>query len=232
MYCVKCGVELSAGETACPLCGTVVYHPDLELPKGEQPYPDSAAPAYETVNKKGVLLFVTVCFAIAAILSVLCDLHINGGVVWSGYAVGGLLLAYIIFILPAWFSRPNPVIFVPVGFAAAGLYLLYISLKTQGGWFLSFAFPVVGCAGLLVTAVVTLVKYVKKGYWYIAGGAVIALGGLSVLVEFFIHITFGVGAGFFWSVYPLVVCFLLGMFMIVIGICRPLRRCLHKKFFL
>lgn len=30
MYCVKCGVELDDAEERCPLCGTRVYHPDIE----------------------------------------------------------------------------------------------------------------------------------------------------------------------------------------------------------
>ena len=34
--------------------------------------------------------------------------------------------------LPLWFRRPNPVIFVPVDFAAIGLYLLYINFATGG----------------------------------------------------------------------------------------------------
>ena len=30
MYCIKCGVELADTEKQCPLCGTLVYHPELE----------------------------------------------------------------------------------------------------------------------------------------------------------------------------------------------------------
>ena len=41
MYCVKCGVELDDAEERCPLCGTRVYHPDIERGEGE---PLSRAP--------------------------------------------------------------------------------------------------------------------------------------------------------------------------------------------
>lgn len=61
--------------------------------------------------------------------------------------MGGILLFYIAAILPLWFRNPNPVIFVPCSFVAAGAYILYIDLSIQGGWFLSFAFPVVGFLG-------------------------------------------------------------------------------------
>ena len=33
MYCIKCGVELSAGQTVCPICETKVYHPDIKPEK-------------------------------------------------------------------------------------------------------------------------------------------------------------------------------------------------------
>ena len=131
-----------------------------------------------------------------------------------------------------WFSHPNPVVFVPVDFAAIGLYLLYIDLVTKGGWFLSFAFPVTGAIGLLLTAVVALVRYVHAGYLYIFGGGFILFGGLSVLVEFLINLTFRLHRTFFWSFYPLAAGLLLGGMLIVIGCCRPLRESLHKKFFL
>lgn len=39
MYCVKCGVELGDSEKKCPLCGTTVFHPEMEPPKGDGPYP-------------------------------------------------------------------------------------------------------------------------------------------------------------------------------------------------
>lgn len=58
----------------------------------------------------------------------------------------------------------------------------------------------------------------------------ILLGGLSVLVEFFMKITFGTRM-FLWSLYPLSAFFIIGMMLIVIGICRPLRESLKKKLF-
>ena len=101
----------------------------------------------------------------------------------KGYVIGAMLVFYVAVALPNWFYRPNPVIFVPVTFAAIALYLLYIDLITGGGWFLSFAFPVTGAVCLLVTAVVTLTRYIRKGRLYIFGGAVIALGAFMPLLE-------------------------------------------------
>lgn len=232
LYCVKCGVELAEAERVCPLCDTKVYHPDLPLPSGETSYPVGSIPVYETLNRRGLMFVITIGYLILMLIPTLCDLHLNGGVSWSGYVMGGALLHYICFALPAWFRAPNPVIFVPSGFAAVIVYLLYIDLVGGGGWFLPFAFPVAGVFCLLVTTVVALCKYVKQGYLYIFGGSLIALGGIAILIEFLLYITFGIATRLPWSVYPFVVCFLVGLALIVIAICKPLRKTLRKKFFI
>lgn len=231
MFCIKCGVELAASETKCPLCGTVPYHPDLPKQEGTPPYPPYSKPPLR-VNKYGALFIVTALFLMLILQLLVCDFSIFGNLTWSLYATGGLLLLYIIAILPSWFSRANPVIFVPCNFAAVALYLLFIDLDTRGGWFLSFAFPIVLVFALITTAVIALCRYVKRGYFYILGGAFIASGMTTVLIEILLNFTFTFRKFYFWSVYPLIGCTLIGMALIVIGICRPLRESLAKKFFI
>ena len=131
-----------------------------------------------------------------------------------------------------WFSHPNPVVFVPCDFAAAALYLLYINLVTDGGWFLTLAFPAVGAAGIIVTAAVTLVRYLRKGFMYIGGGLLIAIGGYCMLIEFLIKLTFGGKMRFLWSLYPLAACSVLGISMVVAAICTPVRETLKRKLFI
>ena len=232
MYCIKCGVELADSERVCPLCGTRVFHPDLPCGQGEPPYPPDEHPRHEEVSRIGVMFVVSVCMLLPAVISVLCDWRINGRITWSGFAVGGLVLLYILAALPMWFKRPNPVIFVPVDFAAIGVYLLYVDLATRGGWFFSFALPVTGAAMVLVTAVVTLLRYVPSGALYTLGGGLILAGGFNVLVEFLLNLTFHLHDTFLWSFYPLAVCVVLGAMLLVIAACKPLRRSLHKKFFI
>ena len=184
------------------------------------------------VAKLQPTLYLTALALLPAVICVLCDWRINGGILWSGYASGGILLLYVLTVLPLWFKRPNPVIFVPLDFAAIILYLLYIDLATGGHWFLTFAFPVAGSIGVLITTVVALLRYVRRGYLYIFGGALIAAGGLAMLLEFLLNLTFGVHQTFFWSFYPLAAGVLLGVMLIIIAVCPPLRRSLHRKFFL
>ena len=232
MYCIKCGVELAHSENKCPLCKTAVYHPDIQIPEAASPYPPPRQRPRTTVNHQGILFILTFCFAIPIFILYLCDLNFNGGVTWSGYAMGALAFCYVVIVLPIWFSRPNPVIFVPTSFAAAGLYLCYISIATKGYWFMSFALWVVLGAAVITTAVVTLIKYVNRGLLYICGGALIATGGYSVLIEVLVNKVFFSVWRISWSLYPLTACTLIGLMLIIIAISPLLRESLHRRFFI
>lgn len=231
MYCVKCGVKLADTEKQCPLCGTVAFHPDIVREEVASLYPPVRNPNPQ-VSHWGALVIVSTAFLLPILITLLCDLQISGGVTWSGYVSGAMLVGYVIGVLPFWFRKPNPVIFVPCGFAAVGLYVLYIDLVTGGGWFLPFAFPVIGYVTLVVTAVIALVRYVKRGYLYIFGGALIAMGGLMPLMEFLINFTFRTKDFLMWSFYPLIVLALLGGMLIFLAICHPARESMERKFFI
>ncbi len=231
MYCVKCGVHLEDSEQICPLCQTVVIqHPDIERENKEKPYPPNR---YTIQNMKpaGWLIIATILIILPQMISLISDLQFNQGVTWSGYVIGALIVVYTACIFPLWFNKPNPIILVPIGFVVAGVYLLYISYATKGGWFLSFAFPVVGCVGLIVTTVVTLTHCIKKGFLYIFGGGFIATGGFMLLLEFLLHVTFDLPI-IWWSLFPLSVLTLLGLTLILIAICKPIRNAFERKFFL
>ncbi len=231
MYCINCGVKLADHETKCPLCGTRVTNPEFIKPEIPSPFPKQTE-THSEMNRSGILLVLSFVFLIPIILCILCDISINSAVTWSGFAVGGIIVAYTAVVLPLWFKKPNPVIFVPSDFAAIILFLLYINLATNGKWFLSFAFPVVLMIGIAVSAAITLLKYVKAGDLYIFGGFFISLGIISVVSEILMNTTFGRTAALRWSVYPLTVFTLLGLMLIIIAICPPIRESLKKKFFI
>ena len=231
MYCIKCGVHLAASENACPLCGTRVFHPDLKLPQAQPPYPKGKQP---TTAPRSFLwhIILTALFLIPILVVPLCDIQLNGDVTWSGFVTGALLLSYTIIVLPLWFRKPNPVIFVPCDFAAIGGYVLYLNLASDGNWFMTFAFPLVVGIGLILTAVVTLLRYVPRGALYIWGGASMLLGCFMVLIEYMGNLTFHVPKFFGWSLYPLIALMILGGLLIFLAICKPARQTLERKFFI
>ncbi|MBE6635780.1 MAG: zinc ribbon domain-containing protein [Ruminococcaceae bacterium] len=231
MYCIKCGVQLSDGQKICPICETRVYHPDIEIPDDMHTYPKKDFKS-EAFNRKGLMFAITILFAIAAILPTILELSWHERVHWSGYVAGGVILAYLIYVLPYWFKNPNPAIFVPCDFAGVGLLLLYISLETGGKWFLPFAMPIVIAFGAVISAMAILRHYLKRGRLYIYGGGIIALGICCVLIEILLRSTFGVNTSFYWSIAPLTVLFIIGMALIVIEIVKPFKESLRRIFFI
>ena len=229
MDCIKCGVKLAGTEKRCPLCSTIVFHPDFESISDRPLYPSNKLPTNNS-GSNVLNVVVIILFLIPLIVCFVADLSLDGRLEWFGYVAGALAISYIALALPLWFEKPNPVIFVPCNFAAVGLYLLYINFVTNGDWFLSFAFPITAGLGLISCAVITLLHYLRRGKLYIIGGAFLALGVFMLLIEWLMGITFGlrfIG----WSIYPLVVLVLFGGLLIYFAINRAAREMIERKLF-
>ena len=229
MYCVKCGVKLQEGVERCPLCATPVWNPDAGRP--ETSYPEDREPrlAWESRLPAACVLTAVTLLAAVAILSVCFSLYHR--LAWGGYAVFGAGLGYVVFVLPLWFRRFSPLVAIPADHAAALLYVFYICRYTGGHWFWRFAFPVIAVCCALVLGLYCLLRFVRRGRPFIIGGFLIALGGYTVLVEFFSHVAFGLPM-FRWSLYPAGSCLAAGLFTLLIGMIRPLRQALERRFFL
>lgn len=230
MYCINCGVKLADTEKKCPLCYTVPG----EIPLREEPerpfYPKDRDPRVKikTGAINGAVLFL---FLIPLLVTFFVNLQVSGCLDWFWYVMGAVLTAYIVVALPLWFRRPNPVVFVPCDFAAMVLYLLLINILTDGNWFFNFALPVTVSVGLIVTTVVVLLRYLRKGRLYILGGAMIAFGAVTLLLEALLCIAFRVTfVG--WSIYPLVVLALLGGLLIFLAINGTVREKMERTFFI
>lgn len=229
MYCINCGVKLADTEEKCPLCSTVPG----EIPAKREPvralYPHDRYPQ-ASVRPGAVNATILILFLMGLLVTFFVDLQTNRSLGWFWYAAGALVLAYIVIALPVWFRNPNPVIFVPCDFAACALYLLLICLLTGGKWYLPFALPVTAGVGLVVTAAVVLLRCLKKGRLYIIGGAMIAMGGMMLLAEYLLFVTFHV-APVGWSVYPLIGFALVGGLLIFLAINGSARERMERRFF-
>ncbi len=230
MYCVKCGVELSAGQKICPVCQTRVYHPELPAEEAMPTYPRKEFQS-EEFNPKGVLFVISILAALTIALIMGFEISRLHRVHWSGYVAGGILLAYLTVILPWWFQRPNPVIFVPCDFAGALAFLFYINYQSGGSWFFSFALPIAASLGIIVSAMIAVMRYVHRGYLYVIGGGLIAIGAWTVLLEYVLRTVFTAKTVIYWSPFSMVTLFTMGMMLIVIAIVKPLKESLRKIFY-
>lgn len=231
MYCVKCGVRLPEGVKACPLCNTPVWQPE-EGETGEKAatYSDRY-PVYSRQKRLTVMASLTVGLLSAMVACLVIALNTTGRLGWSFYVLVGTAAFYFAFLMPLWFRRPHPMIFVPVSFLSVCLLLLSIALYTGGRWFWTFAFPLTALLAALTIGAIALYRYVKGGAIFITGGLLVAIGGGCLLAELFQHLTFRTPL-FTWSLYAATVFGLFGGFLLLAGIIRPLREHLKRKFFL
>jgi hypothetical protein len=231
MYCVQCGVRLAEGELVCPLCHTEAVHPTLGKNEGKRQYPADRHPT-PVVSPWGTLFILTALFLLPIIITPLCDLRVHGELTWSYYAIFGTVLGYIVFVLPQWFKKHNPVIFTPCNFAAIAAYVLFVDLYSGAPhWFMPFAFPLIVSVAIIVCTYVTLSHYVKRGRLYVYGGVTLAVALFILMCEFLVVWNFDVPY-YGWGIYPCVVLSLLGISFFLIAIIRPLRESLEKKIFL
>ena len=230
MYCVRCGVRLQEGVKACPLCGTPVWCPEAGERGPAATYSDRY-PVYSRQKRLTVMASITVALLAAMVACLSIALNTMGEMGWSFYVIAGTTAFYLAFLLPLWFRRPHPLIFVPVAFLSLCLLLFLICAYTGGRWFWTFAFPLTGLLAILTIGAVALYRYVKRGTIFITGGLLIAIGGGCLLAELFQHLTFHTPM-FAWSLYAAAVFFLFGGFLILAGIVRPLREHLERKFFI
>ncbi len=227
MYCAKCGVKLADTEKRCPLCGTEAYHPEIERPEVDPLYPKDFVQKRE-LSKVTTHIIILTLFLIPILITLYCDLYINKAITWSAYTALSLSFLYIIMVLPYWFKKPTPAVFVPIDFLCVALMLHYINFATNGDWFLTLAFPIVLYLGITVTAFSVLLYYLKKGYLYVIGGFFIMLGLFMDIVELFLAITFKTSFDG-WSFYPMIPLVLIGLAMIAIAISRNARAILSRK---
>ena len=229
MYCIKCGVKLGNAEKKCPLCNTVVFHPNFKPSEEQSLYPTNKMPSSRS-GAHGINGAIVILFLIPLLVCFFADLSLDGEMEWFGYVAGALLVTYVAFALPLWFRAPNPVIFVPCDFAAIALYLQYINATTGGDWFLLFALPIIGGLCVITSAVTTLMRYLRRGRLYIFGGTFMALGAFMLFIEVLMRRAFGlhfIG----WSLYPLTVLFIFGSLLIYLAINRAAREIIERKLF-
>ena len=228
MYCVKCGVRLQDGVARCPLCDTPVWDPG-----GAEPAPTFSDRYPEPLKSRRypIMAFLTALMAAISLSALIYCLTNYHGVSWSGFVMLACALVYFAGTFPFWFKRREPLIFVPLAFALACGYLLYVCLKTGGDWFLSFAFPVTMIAGAITTAAVAFYRFGKRRRVLKTGILLVVIGCSAMLFELFQVITFG-GKMFTWSLYPVIGFSLIGLFLILCGLIPPWRAYLERKLFI
>jgi hypothetical protein len=204
--------------------------PELDL-NPDTPYPPYKA-EMEKLKPKGVLFIVTVAHLVAVMVAFVCDLSASLALEWCGYLFGALAVEYVMFILPRWFVRPHPAVFIPLAFFVLGCFLFYINYASGGSWFLTFALPLVAGASIILSSTSLLIYYLRRGYLYVIGGGFIATAPYFLVAEWLSNLTFSGQSRLVWSPYPAVTAFGIGIMLIVISRFKPFREKVKKFFYI
>lgn len=231
-YCVNCGVELSEGETVCPLCETPVVHPGRKEGPYKAPYPPYRSVVEQPVRKSGIAAIVGLVLLLPAVLTLISDLSINRRVSWSIYCLGACALLALFAIPPILSKKGRPLWFLFVDSVGIAAYLWLIEFATGGDWFLTLGLPLTAGAFLPVWALSFARRRLGTSRLKILGGAILAIGLFLTLTEILVRVTTHKPFDLVWSPYPAATMLLFGVIVFLIDANAPLKARLARKLFL
>ncbi len=232
-YCVQCGVKLADTEKNCPLCGTSVHNPNVEVPPAAKPtYPAQPfSPIAIRAQRNTVLLITAVVMLIPVLTTLISDLSISGSVTWSRYVLAGFLMAYA-GVFPPFLIRRHPFRFsLLIDTCCVSLVLYAICRWTGGGWFVPFALPVTLTFALLFGLAALIIRH--SPWQVLVNSAVIiaSIGLFVLLVENMVNEVFYPGRIINWSLYVVIPCAVFSGVLAIINSNKDVKDWLHKKLF-
>ena len=234
-YCVNCGVELAASETACPLCSTVVINPNEEMsgPR-ERPYPAYLETVARSVDKRYFSGLAAVLLFIPVLLCLIID-GLTGapGLEWSGYVVGAIGVIMVVVLLPLGWGRKGVGVYMALDIAAILAYLFFIDAAVDGlKWFLPLAAPITLTAGgILWLQLHYFTQRRTKGILVFIAILLFGAGAITVAVEVFVHRYQGLSMMPHWSLYALVPCALTGAAFLILNRRNNWKESVKKRLF-
>ncbi|MBQ9833192.1 MAG: hypothetical protein IJO48_05610 [Clostridia bacterium] len=231
-YCVNCGVELAASEKKCPLCGVKVILPkeieETEPAKGL--YPHSLPPI--RIELREILPIFAVLLLIPLLICVICDFLTSRTISWSMYVAASIILAYVYLFTPFLFKKNRAVIYISLCTAATALFLLFLSFKTNGVWFMPLALPIALTAGILLLTLSVIFdrfrprKLVKAAFVLFA--AALFVSAVNIFVNLFICDPLIIS----WSFYCSVPCAIIGIILLMLNRSSRIKAEAKRRFFI
>lgn len=232
-YCVKCGVKLEDSEKKCPLCQTVVYHPDIKIPDDAvQPYPEEHTILLREMNNKYKIIIATICIFIPTFLTLICDYKINSGqILWADIVFSSVCFLYCLIFIPLIFPKKDTLLYLGIDFAALLLFQWHLSYTLNENWFFPFAMPLILSVALITFASILIKRFVTKSYLFVFAIAFMLTGADCIFIELLISTTFFNQVKFIWSYYPCITFIAVGVILLLINRNKKLKEQITKKFF-
>ncbi len=229
-YCVNCGVELDVNLKKCPLCETVVYHPEkIERREVEQTFPGKKGEV-ETVSKKEGVIFVSVLFLTIAVTCTLLNILVYHNSRWS-VPVNGVCIALWVFVMAAIFCDKITVYgMLLLDAMAIGNCLFMISLITKSDqWLYLIAFPILVVSFGLLELAVLLSKKLPSSLLTGTLYFFIMTAGICATIECVIDNYCRHAISLSWSAIVVSVCSIITVFIILILMMGRLRNTIRRR---
>ena len=231
-YCVNCGVELAPCAAKCPLCECPVVNPMepglLDVPSA---YPHDRERADNFAQRRFAAVIITIICLFAAGICLLIDLYLTGGLSWSRFAAGAVLLGWIAVCVPLVRFRIGPFRITLIDLLASGAYVFLIERWTEPGmWFVGLALPIFGVIG--VAALVTSLLIRKKLLGALDTAALLTFdaGLLTLCLEVLIEGYLGSIVHLSWGWFAFIPCVVCAVMLMVIERKQNVKQALARRF--
>ena len=231
-YCVNCGVELAPSERRCPLCNTEVINPaDPWREPSTRPYPKHMDVILRRVDRQFAAALVAIVLTLPILITLLCDLLMDGALSWSFYVFGALAMLMVWLLPPLAARRYRRMVFLGLDGLACCLYLLGICHFSGGDWFFPLALPLTAIA----TASLELLVFLFRQRWgrdLLNRVALVLLvaGICAMAVELVIALYLG-KLQFIWAPYAMISCWVLAAAARVVAKRKKFREEIAKRLF-
>ena len=232
-YCVQCGVELARDLARCPLCQTEVLNPNQPPvcePENEQP--DNIEQAISRLDKGYARQLSVILMLIPMVVVLIIDV-LDGGLTWSPFVIGALVMAWCFFVVPVVFRAKKPYLYITLDVLALCGYLALIAFMVDGfSWYLNIVLPLlvlIGAITLLAILVIRRVKVVKlyRGAAFFILLALFVLG-LEIIVDLAVRGRVDLG----WSVYSGIPLVVIALTAIALEQNKGLKEAIRKRLFI
>lgn len=232
-YCVNCGVELAEYIKKCPLCSTEVLNPNQPYDfTSTPPYPEYEAIPKQKIAPKLILGIIAIIFMLPVAVCLAADLTYDGVLGWSGYVIASLFSVYTVIASALIVHKESLFLEQIFDYTSILLLLVYVEEQSAGGWFLSFALPLL-CGFALITLLLTFItKVLNKRILTVISIGSFAVAIMCVLSDLLIKHNFCNVISIGWSLYPFISLVIIGCVLLFIDNNKYIKRRLEKKFFI
>ena len=229
-YCVHCGVKLGDSEKRCPLCQTPVFDPAQPQRAAPPPYP-VRTPEQELKRSKRYLLTLSALMLLApAALCLIIDFLVSGGITWSGYASGALIMLFIAVAVPLSVNKHQVYFAIGSTFVCLNGYLLLVEHLSQSGpWFFSIALPALTLAAVMIIVITRLYRDDRLNKLTFLAAFLAAIPLECLFIEWLCNLSWGRGPTFVWSPFVLAPCLFLSLALFFINGNRAVREEVRRR---